>query len=95
MAPNDTIIGVMPQGFSFPWKGTDLWLPMAFTAEMLASRGNHYLLVVARLRQGVSLSQANADLRVLLTNLSRQYRAPMALSKASSRSLCATFTHKA
>jgi predicted permease len=70
---NHTIIGVMPQGFSFPWKGTDLWLPMAFTAETLASRGNHYLLVVARLRPGVLLSQANADLRVLLTNLARQY----------------------
>jgi hypothetical protein len=70
---NHTIIEVMPQGFSFPWKSTDLWLPMAFTAETLASRGNHYLLVVARLRPGVLLSQANADLRVLLTNLARQY----------------------
>ncbi len=70
---NHTIIGVMPQGFSFPWKGTDLWLPMGFTAETLASRGNHYLLVVARLRSGVLLSQANADLQVLLKNLTRQY----------------------
>jgi predicted permease len=70
---NHTVIGVMPQGFSFPWKGTDLWLPIGFTAETLASRGNHYLLVVARLRGGVLLSQANADLQVMLKSLTRQY----------------------
>jgi len=70
---NHTLIGVMPQGFSFPWKGTDLWLPIGFTAETLASRGNHYLLVVARLRGGVLLSQANADLQVMLKSLTRQY----------------------
>ncbi len=68
---NYTVIGVMPEGFSFPYKGTDFWLPIAFTAETLASRGNHYLLVVARLRPGVSLSQANADLQVLLKSLSQ------------------------
>jgi predicted permease len=70
---NHTVIGVMPLGFSFPFKDTALWLPIGFTAETLASRGNHYLLVVARLRQGVLLSQANAHLEVLLKSLARQY----------------------
>ena len=69
---NHTVIGVMPEGFSFPWKGTDLWLPIGFTAETLASRGNHYLLVVARLRGGVLLSQVNADLQVLLKRILQQ-----------------------
>jgi putative ABC transport system permease protein len=67
------VVGVMPQGFSFPERETSLWLPMAFTPERLAQRGNHYLQVIARLRPGVSLLQANAELKVMAEAVARNY----------------------
>jgi MacB-like periplasmic core domain len=66
------VIGVMPPGFSFPGKDADLWIPVAFTSQQLASRGEHYLQVVARLQPRVSLKQANAELQVLAQHLIRQ-----------------------
>src|SRR5258708_7130550 len=64
-----SVIGVMPPGFSFPGKHADLWIPVAFTPQQLASRGEHYLTVVARLRPGVRVKQANAELQVLAQRL--------------------------
>ena len=68
-----TVVGVMPAGFAYPSPETDLWTPMAFTSEQLADRGAHYLSVVARLRAGVTLAQANAGLEVLRERLARAY----------------------
>src|SRR5258706_4242362 len=66
---NYRVIGVMPPGFSFPGKDADLWIPVAFTSQQLASRGEHYLTVVARLQSAVSVKQANAELQVLTQRL--------------------------
>jgi putative ABC transport system permease protein len=60
-----TILGIMPAGFSFPSADTNIWTPVAFTPEQLADFGSHYLTVVGRLRAGVSLRKANAELLVL------------------------------
>jgi predicted permease len=72
-----TIIGVMPPGFSFPGKDADLWIPLAFTSQQLASRGEHYLTVVARLQPSVRVKQANAELQVVAQRLVRQNPAIM------------------
>ncbi|MBA2340751.1 MAG: ABC transporter permease, partial [Pyrinomonadaceae bacterium] len=55
-----TVVGVMPAGFQFEAPDTGLWVPIAFTSEQLANRGWHYLEVVARLKPGVTMAQANA-----------------------------------
>ena len=57
-----TVIGVMPGGFSFPKIKSEVWTPLALarTAEWKEGR---YLTVVARLKQGVSLSQAQQDMQ--------------------------------
>ena len=68
-----TIVGVMPHWFSFPTANADLWIPIAFTSQDLADRGSHFLSVYARLRRGVSVQQANADLMVLSQRLKRQH----------------------
>jgi predicted permease len=68
-----SVLGVMPPGFSFPNKNADLWTPIAFTPQGLASRGAHYLLVVARLRFGVNIEHANADLLVLSQGLRQRH----------------------
>jgi len=57
-----TVLGVMPAGFQFLSKETGLWVPAAFSPEDLANRGGHYLTVVARMKPGVTLAQASADI---------------------------------
>jgi putative ABC transport system permease protein len=67
------IVGVMPAGFSFPHGAenlethgltTDFWSPLAMTPEQRAARDNSRD-AIARLRPGVSLSQAQAELSAL------------------------------
>jgi putative ABC transport system permease protein len=67
-----TIIGVMPQRFEFSDPALEIWTPLPFSAAQLTDRGDHYLLSVARLRQGVSLAQANAELTALADRLKRE-----------------------
>ncbi|HEX8880500.1 MAG TPA: ABC transporter permease, partial [Candidatus Acidoferrum sp.] len=68
-----SVVGVMPQWFSFPDKNADLWVPTAFTSQQLADRGAHFLTVIGILHPGVSVRQANAELRVLSQNLRQQH----------------------
>jgi putative ABC transport system permease protein len=58
-----SIIGVLPQGFQFP-ADAGLWLPADRDGEN-ASRTSHNYSAVARLRDGVTLEQANADISVI------------------------------
>ena len=68
-----TIIGVLPSSFPFPDRETDLWTPMAFTARQAQQHGSHYLTVVGRLKQGVSISAADAELKTIAARLAEQY----------------------
>jgi hypothetical protein len=57
----------MPESFRFPEEmGHDItkgiWLPIQPTGEMLTDRGYHFFSIVGRLRPGISLQQARADL---------------------------------
>jgi len=59
-----TIIGVMPRSFEFPSATTEFWAPMQITlppAE-LQTREDHRLSVIARLKPGVSIARAAAEL---------------------------------
>jgi putative ABC transport system permease protein len=66
-----TIIGVMPAGFSYPDR-VELWRPLAIDPAKL-DRGPHYLRVVGRLKQGVTLAQAQADMSAIAARLAQQY----------------------
>src|SRR5215469_324684 len=79
-----TVIGVMPSGFEFPilTPVPQLWTSSADDAydpagdePMTAQRGLHMLGVIGRLRPGVSIEQAKADLSVISRNLAAQYPA--------------------
>ncbi len=63
-----TIIGVVPAGLVFP-AGRNVWLPLTFGNEDYAMRGAHFLRPVARLRAGVTLAQAQADVDVIAKRL--------------------------
>jgi len=54
------IVGVMPAGFDYP-PGTEIWSPLEL-AEQGTSRSAHNYEVIGRLRDGVSIERANADL---------------------------------
>jgi putative ABC transport system permease protein len=67
-----TIIGVMPAGFSYPDRA-EIWRPLVIDPAKL-DRGPHYLNVVGRLKPGVTLAQAQADMSTIAARLSQQYR---------------------
>jgi predicted permease len=71
-----TVIGVLPRGFSL--YGTlpdfELWKPFAFNRAQL-DRENHELVVFGRLRDGVPVSQANAEMVTIQEQLKKQYPA--------------------
>jgi putative ABC transport system permease protein len=71
-----TVIGVMPEGFSFPNKEInliDVWAPRAFSSQELAARRARYLTVVGRLQPSASLGEANAASQSLANRNLREY----------------------
>jgi predicted permease len=76
-----TVIGVMPAGFEFPRRGprsnnepASIWVPMAFTDAQRQGRGSQFNhSVIGRLREGVSISQARAELDVLAPRINAAY----------------------
>lgn len=68
-----TVIGVMKRGLQFPDRETELWIPSRFSKEKLANHGNHFLRVVARLKPGVSLKTANANLAIIAQQLEKEH----------------------
>ncbi len=69
---NFTIIGVMPPEFSYP-RGARLWAPLVFTETQLASRGNHAFLVLGRIKDGVTIGQAQQQMDMIAAGLAEQY----------------------
>ena len=75
---NYSVVGVMPPSFQFGrevGQVVDLWTPIAFTPEQLSynSLTNEYLFVIARLKPGVMIQQAQAELDTIAGNLRQQY----------------------
>jgi predicted permease len=67
------VIGVMPRSFAFRNRDIDYWIPTNFTPAQAANRGSHYLNVVARLKPGVSIESARADMLSVASTLAAQY----------------------
>jgi putative ABC transport system permease protein len=68
------IVGVMPPTFrDFYNRETDLWTPIAFTTAQLASRAytNEFLSLTARLKPGVTLAQAEREMRAFAGQLKK------------------------
>jgi putative ABC transport system permease protein len=68
------VVGVMPAGFQFLENYIGLWVPIAFTQKELANRGGHYLTVVARMKPGVTLEQANSNIQTIQQRIERDHR---------------------
>ena len=60
--------------FAFPPRTQrDIWAPLIFADGQRESRGNHWLLAFGRLREGVSLEQADAAMNVIADRLAEAY----------------------
>ncbi len=68
-----TVVGITPAGFQFLDSHVGLWVPMSFTSESLAERGNHYLTVVARMKPGITLAQANSDIQTIQQRIANDH----------------------
>jgi predicted permease len=74
-----TVIGVMPARFACPllFNGqVDLWQPLAMTAETRRDRLNEGLNVIGRLKPGVPLAQAQAEMTAIGDRLKKDYPNP-------------------
>jgi putative ABC transport system permease protein len=65
------VAGVTPPGFQFLSKEVSLWVPAAFSPQELANRGSHYLTVVARMKPGVAIQDARADVAAITQRINR------------------------
>ncbi|MGH9573677.1 MAG: ABC transporter permease [Candidatus Acidiferrales bacterium] len=66
-----TIIGVMPEGFSFP-SGVSLWMPLIPDADM-QKRSNRSVDVFGVLKPGTSMERANVELKAISQRLAASY----------------------
>jgi predicted permease len=83
---NYQIVGVMPPEFEFPFKfdlpygdshikSTQIWVPLALSSQARTSRGIGNNVSLARLRSGVSLRQAQAEMTGIMARLDKEYAA--------------------
>ena len=65
----------MPRGWKFPIEDEhiDYVIPLQYLGSALNNRGSHFLTVVGRLKPGVPIRQAEAELSALAARLSKQY----------------------
>jgi predicted permease len=76
-----TIIGIAPRGFQFPIRTDPVEFYVTFAEDattpdgtpVTAQRGNHGVSGIARLKPGVTIEQAQADLGTIAANLEKQY----------------------
>ncbi len=72
-----TIIGVMPPSFNFPDGERDIWVPAAINPGNEDDYTAGYLTVLARLKPGVSVEQAQAEVSSIAQNAREKFpRAP-------------------
>lgn len=67
-----TILGVMPQDFYYPTRTAEFWRPLALNPAN-ASRGGHFLGVIARLKDGTPADRAGSEMKMIAERLAVQY----------------------
>jgi putative ABC transport system permease protein len=81
---NYTVVGVMPASFEFPialfgvqgnqfGQRVDIWKPIAFTQEQLHQRGSRDYAVIGRLKPGVTVQRAQAEIDTMISGWFKQF----------------------
>src|SRR5437667_6312546 len=68
-----TIIGVMPASFLFPNRDVDLWSAVPMDAPYAQRRESTWFATVGRLKPGVTVAEARADIERIQRQLGKQY----------------------
>ena len=75
-ARSHTVIGVMPPGWKFPVEDEHIEYaqPLEYLGQQyLTNRGSHFLTIVGRLKPGIAVKTAEAELTAIASRLSKQY----------------------
>jgi putative ABC transport system permease protein len=67
-----TVIGVMPARFQYPQR-TELWTPLEFHPDYAKDRGIRWLRVMARLKPGTTIEQAEVEMKTIASRLEQKY----------------------
>jgi putative ABC transport system permease protein len=67
-----TVVGIMPPGVQYP-PFTELWTPLTIVPEAANDRAYRYLRVMARLKPGVSIEQAQVEMNTIARRLALEY----------------------
>ncbi|MDH3735024.1 MAG: ABC transporter permease, partial [Gemmatimonadota bacterium] len=71
------IVGVLPFGFEVPHGrqvyAEDVWVPLRFSPEQATTRRNNYLSLLGRLRDGVSVEAADAQLKAAMDGIAEAF----------------------
>jgi putative ABC transport system permease protein len=67
------VAGVLPAGFRYPDREADFWVPAAFSPEELRDRGAHTYGVLARLKQGIGIAQAAAEMNTIAGRIAAEH----------------------
>jgi putative ABC transport system permease protein len=67
------VVGVMPAGFDFPDRTTDVWRPLAERPELLATRAQHFMFAIGRVKPEFTVAQAAQDLERIAVDAQRKY----------------------
>ena len=69
------VVGVMPEGFNFPYNGGELWTPNVMPPESSTNRDSYYLRVFGLVKSGISIEQANTEIVGLSQRAQQQFPA--------------------
>jgi putative ABC transport system permease protein len=69
------VIGIMPAWFDYP-AATDIWTPMDMNSQLMHNRGSHWASAIGRVKDGVTVAQARADLLAISAHINEEFRAP-------------------
>ncbi len=67
-----TVVGVLPAGM-YDRLPMELWVPLSFKPEQTTNHNAHFVLVMGRLKDGVSINQAQAEMNGIAAQLQKEY----------------------
>jgi len=68
-----TVVGIVPPDFQFPVPNAALWVPARFTAQELSVRTSYVMYVLARLKPGLDLHTAQAEMAIIAQRLAQEF----------------------
>ncbi|HZO56302.1 MAG TPA: ABC transporter permease [Bryobacteraceae bacterium] len=67
------VVGVMPPSMRFPDRQIEAYMPAAIHSPRWQGRGNHFLMVFARLKEGVTVERAQSEMSAISRRLEQAY----------------------